>query len=173
VGGPRYEPSQSEDERSSIDNGIWLCSNCSAQVDADPAAFSAHLLREWKLGAELDAHRALGARQSPSADVVAPVALLKALPVGTVVRLAYVLQGATDYVHDKFQIRVEGVDTATNAFRFTSISGGSARGKVDSMPLRDVEEVWLQDGTWRIRTSGYLEHHPLQGHWYQSRPRGR
>jgi len=34
-GGPRYCASMTTDERSSIDNGIWLCSNCSAMIDKD------------------------------------------------------------------------------------------------------------------------------------------
>jgi hypothetical protein len=50
-GGPRYEASQTEDERRSFDNGIWLCANCARLIDSDVARFSADLLRSWKRGA--------------------------------------------------------------------------------------------------------------------------
>ena len=51
-GGPRYDPSQGEDERRSIDNGIWLCSNCGTLIDNDAARFPPNLLRSWKGRAE-------------------------------------------------------------------------------------------------------------------------
>lgn len=34
-GGPRYCPILTAEERSSIDNGIWLCSKCSILIDRD------------------------------------------------------------------------------------------------------------------------------------------
>ena len=37
-GGPRYDASQLKEERGSIDNGIWLCSNCGTLVDTDVSA---------------------------------------------------------------------------------------------------------------------------------------
>jgi hypothetical protein len=54
-GGPRYDPSLSEEERRSSENGIWLCQNCATLVDKDEARYPVDLLREWKLSAELDA----------------------------------------------------------------------------------------------------------------------
>ena len=50
-GGPRYNASQSEDERRSFDNGIWLCANCARLIDSDVPRFSADVLRSWKRGA--------------------------------------------------------------------------------------------------------------------------
>ena len=46
--GPRYDAVLSSDERSSLDNGIWLCQNCGKLVDNDPRRFAPDLLREWK-----------------------------------------------------------------------------------------------------------------------------
>ncbi len=168
-GGPRYDLSQTTDERSSIDNAIWLCAICADKIDADPDRYSAHTLREWKLDAELKAHRAQGKPAVPRADP-STVDRLAAILIGTEARLVYALEGS-GHVFDKFVIRVEGVDRVANVFRFTSLSGGSAHGKVDSMPLGDAEDAWDDNGTWRIRTSGYLEHTPLAGHRYKSRPR--
>src|SRR5215204_2720611 len=38
-GGPRYEATQTAEQRSSIENGLWLCSNCSDLVDKDSLRF--------------------------------------------------------------------------------------------------------------------------------------
>ena len=54
-GGPRYCASMTTNERSSIDNGIWLCSNCSAMIDKDKKKYTVDLLHEWKRQAEKNA----------------------------------------------------------------------------------------------------------------------
>lgn len=46
--GPRYDPNQTPEERSSINNGIWLCHDHSDIIDKDENAYPAMLLREWK-----------------------------------------------------------------------------------------------------------------------------
>lgn len=60
LGGPRYDASQSREERRSIDNGIWLCSNCGTQIDTDVERHPANLLRTWKAKAELAALESIG-----------------------------------------------------------------------------------------------------------------
>jgi predicted nucleic acid-binding Zn-ribbon protein len=55
AGGPRYAPSLSKRERSSIKNGIWLCQNCSKLVDNDARRYTVELLQTWKKQAESDA----------------------------------------------------------------------------------------------------------------------
>ena len=59
-GGPRYKPEQSSDERASFDNGIWLCANHAAEVDADDSRFTADELRRWKREAEAYADASIG-----------------------------------------------------------------------------------------------------------------
>src|SRR5262245_46852955 len=54
-GGPRYEPSMTDAERRSPDNGIWLCANCATEIDKDPARFPVSLLRQWEEDAENEA----------------------------------------------------------------------------------------------------------------------
>lgn len=54
-GGPRYDPSLSKVERSSIENGIWLCQNCAKLVDNDEKRYTAKDIRWWKTRAEEDA----------------------------------------------------------------------------------------------------------------------
>lgn len=46
--GPRYDPNQTQEERKSIENGIWLCHNCSDLVDKDEQRYPKELLTEWK-----------------------------------------------------------------------------------------------------------------------------
>jgi hypothetical protein len=44
----RYDPSLTKDERSSIENGIWLCQNCAKLVDNDEKRYRVVLLKRWK-----------------------------------------------------------------------------------------------------------------------------
>lgn len=47
-GGPRYDHHQSDAERRSAANGLWLCRECGDMVDKDPDGFTAAQLRAWK-----------------------------------------------------------------------------------------------------------------------------
>lgn len=51
-GGPRYDGSINSDQRSSLENGIWLCQNCAKLIDNDPMRYTTELLTEWKYIAE-------------------------------------------------------------------------------------------------------------------------
>lgn len=51
-GGPRFDSSMSSEERSSFDNGIWLCQSCSKLIDSDSTRFTILLLKTWKKSAE-------------------------------------------------------------------------------------------------------------------------
>lgn len=59
-GGPRYNASLTPDERSSPDNGIWLCQSCAKLIDSDPKTYSSMILMRWKVTAELRTLRELG-----------------------------------------------------------------------------------------------------------------
>jgi hypothetical protein len=50
--GPRYDPNQSELERSSSDNGLWLCSSCHRKIDGDKFKYPVETLRKLKREAE-------------------------------------------------------------------------------------------------------------------------
>lgn len=58
--GPRYDANMSKKERSSVDNGIWLCYNCSTKIDRDINTYPAEVLRDWKSKAEEKALSELG-----------------------------------------------------------------------------------------------------------------
>ncbi len=51
-GGPRYDESLTDEQRSSSENGIWLCQNCAKLVDNDTDRYTVELLRDWKETAE-------------------------------------------------------------------------------------------------------------------------
>jgi len=57
-GGKRYDPNMTREERSSIDNGIWLCQTCAKLIDSDESKYSPELLRKWK-----EQHEALVAKE--------------------------------------------------------------------------------------------------------------
>ncbi|MBI2469981.1 MAG: hypothetical protein HYV59_01885 [Planctomycetes bacterium] len=69
--GPRYDPALTPDERSSINNGIWLCQTCAKLVDNDPIRYSAVTLEAWKREAEKEAIKELESRRHriPKSDV--------------------------------------------------------------------------------------------------------
>ncbi len=54
-GGPRYDNTLTPNDRSSADNGIWLCEICAKLIDADPTGYPDELLRDWKGVAEATA----------------------------------------------------------------------------------------------------------------------
>lgn len=56
AGGPRYDSSMTSEERASVDNGIWLCANCSNLIDKDEQYYTVELLKKWKQQAETHSH---------------------------------------------------------------------------------------------------------------------
>lgn len=63
-GGPRRNDNLSSQERSSIDNGIWLCQNCAKLVDNDPTRYTSEVLEAWKREAESAASEELAGHPS-------------------------------------------------------------------------------------------------------------
>jgi hypothetical protein len=59
-GGARYNPSLTSEQRSHINNGIYLCQICAKLVDNDPARFPEELLRGWKVVTEHHAFTNIG-----------------------------------------------------------------------------------------------------------------
>lgn len=52
AGGPRYDLTMTAKERSSINNAIWLCQNCSTLIDRNPEKYPVDLLARWKAESE-------------------------------------------------------------------------------------------------------------------------
>jgi hypothetical protein len=77
IGGPRYNAEISVEERIDIDNGIWLCNNCSTLIDKDQSKFTVSVLESWKIAAEDEAFKNLLQRNytnTPPADQLRPYA---------------------------------------------------------------------------------------------------
>lgn len=51
-GGARYDENLLPSERQSIENGIWLCSNCASLIDRDETTFTVELITDWKNSTE-------------------------------------------------------------------------------------------------------------------------
>ena len=47
-GGPRYEHSQTPEERAGFQNAIWLCTKCSTTIDKDETQYPVPILLGWK-----------------------------------------------------------------------------------------------------------------------------
>src|SRR4051812_1758326 len=62
--GPRYLSEQSEAERKSADNGLWMCETHGKLVDSDESGHSANELKEWKRTAERKVKAELGLANS-------------------------------------------------------------------------------------------------------------
>jgi hypothetical protein len=51
-GSKRYNPNMIPEQRSSINNGIWLCQTCGKKIDDDEVRYTIPVLMAWKEAAE-------------------------------------------------------------------------------------------------------------------------
>ncbi|MGZ5172245.1 MAG: hypothetical protein ACXWCY_32940 [Burkholderiales bacterium] len=58
-GGPRYDQALTVEERTSLENAIWLCQRCAKLIDDDVLRYDIAVLRRWKVAAEAEALRAI------------------------------------------------------------------------------------------------------------------
>ena len=63
-GGPRYDKAMSSSERSSIENGIWLCQNCAHLIDTNTETYTVEVLHNMKDKAESRAQMEISANGS-------------------------------------------------------------------------------------------------------------
>ena len=59
TGGPRRDENLTSEQRSHINNGIWLCSNCAKLIDTDVNKYSVQTLNEWNASAEEETRKKL------------------------------------------------------------------------------------------------------------------
>jgi len=64
VGGPRYNVTQSPEDRKHISNGIWLCQNCSVLIDKNPQKYTIKFLENWKNEAEKEAENQISTNET-------------------------------------------------------------------------------------------------------------
>jgi hypothetical protein len=70
-GGPRYDENMSLEERSSPNNGIWMCRDHGKAVDSKDPEFTVERLHEWKRQAEQESWRRVLRNEQPRGPVVA------------------------------------------------------------------------------------------------------
>ena len=75
TGGPRFNPNLTSEQRSAINNGIWLCQSCAKLIDNDEQRFATNVLATWKTSAELQAKLRLQTPLRPQ-DADEPILLL-------------------------------------------------------------------------------------------------
>jgi len=114
-GGPRPNQSITSEERKSIDNGIWLCSNCSINIDKDEKRYSPELLRQWKIDAEDQARAELGKKlpsENEAIDTVA--AAFTGMPKGVIANAISNVHKATEIslsqLDPRFHIKTQYID---------------------------------------------------------------
>lgn len=113
--GPRYLATMSSAERSSFDNGIWLCSTCSYKIDRSPSDYPAELLREWKAESEARAKEELGMRLPSNDDAVNQIeSLFTGKPTGFLATSIHNVHKATasslESLDERFGVTVSHVD---------------------------------------------------------------
>jgi len=99
-GSRRHNPKMTPEERSHIDNGIWLCATCSVLIDRDEVRFSVAALRRMKRKHE--ASRRIGGGPDEAdgdiiafgADIIAVGNIISSGPAGMRVRLAHFVKGS-------------------------------------------------------------------------------
>lgn len=118
-GGPRYESSMTNAERSSINNGIWLCQSCSTLIDKDPRTYSIKTLNNWKRKAE----QAAELNQASSSFMVSLRKSIKRHKVRIIVSILLVILLLTMIaaIVDKYQNRYshsEHLQTMNNGYQY-------------------------------------------------------
>ena len=69
-GGPRYDSSLTSEQRKSVENGIWLCSDHATEIDNDPQKYPVEVLNEWKRIAEKKADEEKGTKLPEAHDAI-------------------------------------------------------------------------------------------------------
>lgn len=67
--GPRYDSSITKQERSSINNAIWLCQSCAKLIDSDPTKYTIEILKDWKERSEDETEFEFTKKKRPSNTV--------------------------------------------------------------------------------------------------------
>lgn len=145
-GARRYDPSLTSEQRSGIDNGIWLCRGCDGIVDRDAVRFPPETLKRIRrdhtefarLGARVEAEVGLIAI-GPNIIAGGQVARFKAS--GIVLHLAFFLMGS---VEDLFAF-VRCFDAQSPLSRYVLLSEMGLGGL-----LADAPEIAREGAAWSM-----------------------
>lgn len=99
-GARRYDPTMTAEQRSHIDNGIWLCASCGTLIDRDQNRFTVAYLRKIKRDHESSRRiGTLGAADEGDIiaigpDIIALGCVLRSSPDATRVRVSHFVNGS-------------------------------------------------------------------------------
>lgn len=118
-GGPRYSSKMTTEERRSINNAIWLCANCSIDIDRDADKYTISILEEWKKKAESLAEEELGKKLPEKHDAINTVtAALTGLPKSFLATAISNVHKATaqslENLDPRFQVKTSHSESQTN-----------------------------------------------------------
>jgi hypothetical protein len=97
-GGLRYDASLSPEQRSSIENGIWLCQSCAKLVDNDGARYIVDLLQTWRTNAELAALKEVEGARRPVPSGSKKLIVLGAIGIACVSVFLYLHGRSSSYL---------------------------------------------------------------------------
>lgn len=100
AGARRYDPKMSPEERSHIDNGIWLCASCSVLIDRDDQYYTVEKLHEIK--SQHESSRRIGTLGDSGEnnivaigpDIIALGYIIRSAPEGIRIRLSHFVSGS-------------------------------------------------------------------------------
>ncbi|NOR72157.1 MAG: lysogenic conversion protein [Methylomarinum sp.] len=118
-GGPRYDKLMTVAERKSIDNAIWLCANCSINIDRDENRYTDIFLKEWKVKAEDTARAELGKKLPSNNETIDTVtAALTGLPKNPIMNAISNVHQATEkayeFIDPRFLVKTAHNDGLTS-----------------------------------------------------------
>jgi hypothetical protein len=148
AGARRYDASMTREERSHIDNGIWLCSTCSVLIDRDEERFSVEALRQMKREHE-DSRRIGGGTREAEGNIIAVGPSIVAVGHiiasrrdGMRVRLSHFVEGSSrdvlSFVHDFDRLPREKRYILMNELGYSGL-------------LAEVPDVERVDGAYELR----------------------
>jgi len=118
-GGPRYKPSMNAEERKSIHNAIWLCSNCATEIDRDVVRYTEETLNKWKETTEAKALTELGRKQPSDTETIDTLTTalsvsIKDLPVQAVTNVHTAVERSFENLDSRFSVNTSYVDGKTH-----------------------------------------------------------
>jgi len=118
-GGPRYDKLMTVAERKSIDNAIWLCANCSINIDRDVKKYTDIFLKEWKVKAEDTASSELGKKLPSNNETIDTVtAALTGLPknplMNAISNVHQATEKAFEFIDPRFLVKTAHNDGLTS-----------------------------------------------------------
>ncbi|HID98802.1 MAG TPA: hypothetical protein EYP59_00725 [Thiotrichaceae bacterium] len=129
-GGPRYDPTMTKQQRKSIDNAIWLCSNCSTIIDNDETVYTVELLKKWKHKAEDRANKEIGNKLPDNNETINT--LTTAFSGQSTMILHNAIPNVCQAISNRYELLDPRLDVETSYFNKTTHFSISAKESVET-----------------------------------------